>query len=120
VAAADQEVEYAALSYCWGTSQSMLVTSTLAELQSGVHPSYFSRSIQDAIKVVVRLGFRHLWVDAICILQDDPGDMAKEIQKNGRHILWCQFYHCCFEFISLPRWLLEWNASGRISRFFVK
>jgi hypothetical protein len=83
VAAADQEVEYAALSYCWGTSQSMLVTSTLAELQSGVHPSYFSRSIQDAIKVVVRLGFRHLWVDAICILQDDPGDMAEEIQKMG-------------------------------------
>ncbi len=79
----DDQLQYAALSYCWGTSQSMLTTSTLAELEAGVHPSYFSRSIQDAIKVVASLGFQHLWVDAVCILQDVHEDMAEEIQKMG-------------------------------------
>ncbi|KLU89760.1 hypothetical protein MAPG_08729 [Magnaporthiopsis poae ATCC 64411] len=77
------QLQYAALSYCWGTSQSMLTTSTLAELEAGVHPSYFSRAIQDAIKVVASLGFQHLWVDAVCILQDDYKDLAEEIQKMG-------------------------------------
>ncbi len=79
----DNQLDYAALSYCWGTSQSMLTTSTRAELESGVHPRYFSRSIQDAIKVVASLGFQHLWVDAVCILQDDHQDMSEEIQKMG-------------------------------------
>jgi len=61
----------------------MLTTATLAELKSGVHLSYFSRSIQDAIKVVAGLGFEYLWVGAICILQDDPNDMIAEIKIMG-------------------------------------
>ncbi|KAK5662513.1 hypothetical protein OQA88_8425 [Cercophora sp. LCS_1] len=61
----------------------MLTSDTLAKLQSGVHPNFFSQSLQDAIKVVLACGLRHLWVDAICILQDDPSEMALEIQNMG-------------------------------------
>lgn len=83
MAAADYDVEYAALSYCWGKTQAVLTTDTLPALQSGVHPSYFSRNIQDALKIVASFGFQHLWVDSVCILQDDPRDKNEEIQKMG-------------------------------------
>ena len=76
-------LQYAALSYCWGTTQTMLTRNTLSKLESGVHPSHFSRTIQDAIKVVVNLGLQYLWVDALCIIQDDDKDKADEIRHMG-------------------------------------
>jgi Heterokaryon incompatibility protein (HET) len=40
-----------------------------------------SQSIQDAISVTRQLGIPFLWVDSLCIIQDDPDDRAKEIAK---------------------------------------
>ncbi|KAK3901018.1 heterokaryon incompatibility protein-domain-containing protein [Staphylotrichum tortipilum] len=83
ISAAGSDTEYAALSYCWGTSQSMLTSNNLANLRSGVHPDFFSQTLQDAIKVVLGCNLSHLWVDAICIVQDDPQELAEEIQNMG-------------------------------------
>ncbi|EEU37616.1 uncharacterized protein NECHADRAFT_87536 [Fusarium vanettenii 77-13-4] len=38
-------------------------------------------TIVDAIEVSVRLGIYYLWIDSLCIIQDDPEDVAREINK---------------------------------------
>lgn len=39
------------------------------------------KSIRDAVKVTKELGFEYLWVDSLCIVQDDEDDKAQEIGK---------------------------------------
>lgn len=77
--------EYVALSYCWGGSQSLITTTATAqEFTDGIPTSKLPKTIVDAINVTHRLGLRLLWVDALCIIQDDPEDVAREISKMAQ------------------------------------
>ncbi|KAK3955212.1 hypothetical protein QBC32DRAFT_205825 [Pseudoneurospora amorphoporcata] len=69
----DKNVHYAALSYCWGGDQALLLTlDTIDELSTiGLSQENLPRTIADAITVAIVLGIQHLWVDALCILQND-------------------------------------------------
>lgn len=40
-------------------------------------------TLNDAIIVTRYLGIRHLWIDALCIIQDDPVDWSQEAGKMG-------------------------------------
>jgi hypothetical protein len=76
-------VDYAALSYCWGESQEKAKTireNLKARLQM-VEDSQLPQTIKDAVKVARLLRFKYLWVDALCIVQDDDTDVAKELEK---------------------------------------
>lgn len=42
-----------------------------------------SKSIRDAIVITCDLGFRYLWVGALCIVQDDVDDKISEINNMG-------------------------------------
>lgn len=79
-----QEADYCCLSYIWGGPQEILTTTLNLEAHQIVIPS-FPRTIQDAISVVRSLGFRYLWVDALCIIQNDENDKAKEINQMGQY-----------------------------------
>jgi hypothetical protein len=73
---------YAALSYCWGNKKQVTTTST--NLQR--HKSFLSfkdlpATVKDAITVVSKMGIRRLWIDCLCIIQDDDDDKAREIAK---------------------------------------
>jgi len=69
--------EYFALSYVWGSQFPFFVTtsSRLEELEEpGGLNGYWNEiplTIRDAVAAVARLGFRYLWIDSICIVQDD-------------------------------------------------
>ena len=79
-----ERAKYAALSYCWGGSQSVaLVKSTLDTMKGGISTHNLPKTLCDAIEVTKKLGLSFLWVDALCILQDDTQDKMKEIQKMG-------------------------------------
>ncbi|OCK78533.1 HET-domain-containing protein [Lepidopterella palustris CBS 459.81] len=85
-AEADPNMRYVTLSYVWGqAAQYMLVAANKAKLMSdGAFTSIqdqLPRTIQDAMEVVNRLGMRYLWVDALCIVQDDEKDRTKEIYR---------------------------------------
>jgi hypothetical protein len=41
------------------------------------------RTYRDAISLTRALGYRHLWIDAICIIQDDEDDWEKESKNMG-------------------------------------
>jgi hypothetical protein len=75
-------VQYAALSYCWGGEQeSKTVRARLEERCKGFPLTYLSKTIQEAVITTRRLGLRYLWVDAICIVQDDEADCNRELPK---------------------------------------
>lgn len=79
-----ERAHYAALSYCWGGSQSFTLTaSSLASCLEGIIATDLPQTIQDAIKTTQKLGFKFLWVDALCIVQDCPSDKAREITQMG-------------------------------------
>ncbi|KAB5542496.1 heterokaryon incompatibility protein-domain-containing protein, partial [Coniochaeta sp. 2T2.1] len=72
-------VSYTALSYCWGTTEPLATLSTnINEMRSGIPLSKLPRTIKDAIQVTKFLGIQYLWVDALCIIQDDKIDWARE------------------------------------------
>jgi hypothetical protein len=80
----NQQACYVALSYCWGGQQEVLLTvDTLDAKIRGLCLENLPQTIRDAIEVTKKLGFRYLWVDALCILQDDQKDKRLEIEAMG-------------------------------------
>jgi len=74
--------KYAALSYCWGTSvQSTTTKSNISLRQNTIAVSQLPRTLQHAIAITRALGLSRLWVDSVCIVQDDKDDWSKEASK---------------------------------------
>jgi hypothetical protein len=73
------EAEYSALSHCWGTLQPVtLTTDNLEDFRMGVQTSSLPKTFQDAIWLADHLRIHFVWVDSLCIIQDDPDDWARE------------------------------------------
>ncbi|KAJ4124393.1 hypothetical protein NW754_000090 [Fusarium falciforme] len=73
----DRHCRYLALSYVWGKAkQFRTVKSNFQELQQDGAllrvRDQLPQLINDAIAFVADLGETYLWVDALCIVQDDP------------------------------------------------
>jgi len=73
---------YAALSYCWGGDQPHKLTSrNYGEYSIKIDTAQLPLTIRDAVKVAEELGLQYLWIDSLCIIQDDLQDVAKEISQ---------------------------------------
>lgn len=76
---------FAILSYCWGGPQSIQLTRK----NVGLAPTYpitaLPKTIADAAWFTHQLGLAYLWVDALCILQDDKEDKILEIPRMGQY-----------------------------------
>ncbi|KAF2122550.1 heterokaryon incompatibility protein-domain-containing protein [Lophiotrema nucula] len=78
----ETKITYVALSHCWGSSQHLTATrDTLESLKLGISILSLPKTFQDAITVTRKLGFRYLWIDSLCILQDDAEDWEIEGSK---------------------------------------
>jgi hypothetical protein len=78
---------YAALSYVWGRRKFFTTLSSnvkdLEEPHSLSKPEYLAQiplTIKDAIHVTREIGIRYLWVDNLCIVQDDLDLKVKTIK----------------------------------------
>ena len=81
----DPLVEYVTLSHVWGRGKGVrLHRGTLKPLRQGVAASSLPKTIAQACAVVDKLGYRYLWVDALCIMHDSEIDSLKEIAQMGR------------------------------------
>ncbi|TVY68859.1 hypothetical protein LSUE1_G007031 [Lachnellula suecica] len=81
IVTSDPGIEYVALSYCWGGDESMkLLKSNLGSWEHNVPFCQLPRTIRDAINTTRRLGQQYLWIDRLCIVQDDVEEMNKELQ----------------------------------------
>ncbi|KAE8449665.1 hypothetical protein EG329_007995 [Mollisiaceae sp. DMI_Dod_QoI] len=71
--------KYATLSHCWGNQRFLTLTEgNLHELQEKIPPEALSKTFLDAIFVCRELGIDYIWIDSLCIIQDDPEDWRKE------------------------------------------
>lgn len=68
------DFEYIALSYVWGSAQRLVMNlGNMDNLgEPGALNGTVSETIEDAMSLTAMLGIQYLWVDALCILQDDP------------------------------------------------
>jgi hypothetical protein len=72
---------YAALSYCWGSDiRGVTITEkhSLESHFSGILLESLPQSIYDAVVVCRNLKIPYLWVDSLCIVQDDTRDWETE------------------------------------------
>jgi Heterokaryon incompatibility protein (HET) len=68
---------YATLSYCWGALEKHPLRTTQANILAhlnGINFETLSKTVQDAILVTREVGLSYLWVDSLCIVQDDRED----------------------------------------------
>ncbi|KAF4438212.1 hypothetical protein FACUT_5077 [Fusarium acutatum] len=72
---------YVALSYSWGDAGSRMFkfkTDTEAAFKKGIALSKLAKTHRQAIQVARELGYRYIWIDALCIRQDDNKDWADQ------------------------------------------
>jgi hypothetical protein len=80
--------EYATLSHCWGgPGRRPLRTTdaTLAMRERGIRDKKLPKTFREAIRVCRELGIEYLWIDSLCIIQDQASqeDWAEEAPKMG-------------------------------------
>ncbi|KAH0431014.1 hypothetical protein CcaCcLH18_07428 [Colletotrichum camelliae] len=77
--------DYVALSHCWGKLEKhqrfCLYKDNINELQRSIEFERLPQNFKDAVIVTRGLGIRYLWIDSICIIQDDAQDWEVESSK---------------------------------------
>ena len=80
--------EYVALSHCWGSliafdsgQHARTLKINLRDMLGGIPLNMLPQNFQDAVLIVRKLQLRFLWIDALCIIQDDPADWAREAAR---------------------------------------
>lgn len=71
--------QYVTLSHAWGSRQHFKLTSNnIKELSEGIDVIDLPRTFRHAVELTNNLSLQHLWIDALCILQDDELDWERE------------------------------------------
>lgn len=73
---------YIALSHCWGQRPHIrAIISNLAAREREIPWSFLPILFQGAVTITRQLGIHYLWIDALCIVQDDGIDWQMESAK---------------------------------------
>jgi hypothetical protein len=77
---------YACLSHRWNTSGKNIITeiATHEQHKSGIGFQRLDLAYQDTVHILRRLGVRYLWIDSLCIIQDDMDDWASESETMAK------------------------------------
>ncbi|KAH7308592.1 heterokaryon incompatibility protein-domain-containing protein [Stachybotrys elegans] len=77
----DTRARYVCLSYCWGGPVEIRLTKErYRSYTNNISWSMLPKGYQDAIELTRKLGIRYIWIDSLCIIQDDNADW--EIQAS--------------------------------------
>src|SRR3569833_3117988 len=78
----DLSAAYVTLSHCWVNRNILTTTSgNLATHLSSLLFSLLPPTFQEAVQVCRWLGVRYLWIDSLCIVQDDVLDWEEQASK---------------------------------------
>ena len=81
----EQVETYVALSHCWGAGPWpwRTVKSNLTERFEAVSENDLPDTLKDACFATRQLHARYIWIDSLCIVQDDEQDWLREAAKMG-------------------------------------
>ena len=85
-AATPEANKYMTLSHCWGPTPELVIRTTKATLPqhlTRIPLSDLTNTFRDAVHVTRAVGVKHIWIDSLCIVQDDADDWARESAKMG-------------------------------------
>ncbi|PMD21413.1 HET-domain-containing protein [Hyaloscypha hepaticicola] len=75
---------YLTLSHCWGREPIYtLLKDNIKHLSETIDRMKLPKVFQDAISMTCHLGFKHLWIDSLCIIQDSREDWLREAPRMG-------------------------------------
>ncbi|PHH80442.1 hypothetical protein CDD82_1741 [Ophiocordyceps australis] len=78
------DTKWASLSHCWGGLKPlMLLTSNLESLKNSISVDGLPSTFQDAIRVCRSLDMPYLWIDSLCIIQDNKLDWQQQAAQMG-------------------------------------
>ncbi|KAK4225872.1 heterokaryon incompatibility protein-domain-containing protein [Podospora fimiseda] len=76
---------YIALSHCWGPDglpgSAKTTRATLDSRMQAIQINTLPKTFRDAISICRELGIRFLWIDSLCIIQQDKEDWEKECSR---------------------------------------
>jgi hypothetical protein len=65
--------KYVNLSHCWGSQPVCQSTKqSISDFGTEIPWDCLSKTFQDVIEITRALGIPYLWIDSLCIVQDDP------------------------------------------------
>lgn len=74
--------KFATLTWVWGSAMAYhLRVENLSKMIQAIRFGDLPRLLQDVIRVTQGLGIRYLWIDALCIIQDDEKDWVDQTRK---------------------------------------
>jgi hypothetical protein len=75
-------LRYACLSHCWGQTRSKHLTRhhNLDQNLAAILISELPCTFQDAINICQALSIRYLWIDSLCIVQDNKNDWEIHVE----------------------------------------
>lgn len=75
-----EKTEYATLSHCWGNQSHIprLTSKTETWMREGIELSSLPNTFRQAVQITRTLGYRYLWIDSLCILQDSTADWLEQ------------------------------------------
>ncbi|KAI7458589.1 hypothetical protein KC351_g18069 [Hortaea werneckii] len=75
-------IPYIALSYCWGGKDpAKTLRSNYKDRVRGLSIATLPKTYRQAAFLAGQLGISHLWIDALCIIQDDEEDWQRESSR---------------------------------------
>jgi hypothetical protein len=79
-----ESVHYMTLSHCWGKAPIWCLLKENYKLcVENIPLSRLAPVFRDAMSVVIKARVSYLWIDSLCIIQDDPEDWARESARMG-------------------------------------
>ncbi|KAI0441683.1 heterokaryon incompatibility protein-domain-containing protein [Xylaria telfairii] len=82
----DQGRRYIALSYCWGGHLPLKsTTSNILEMKNRIPWDKLPQVFKDVIYVARVLNVQYVWIDSLCIIQDDKEDWEIEASKMAEY-----------------------------------
>ncbi|KAI8628271.1 heterokaryon incompatibility protein-domain-containing protein [Xylariaceae sp. FL1651] len=81
------QAPYIALSYCWGAGVQPSIAlrdANRQELLECIDEGRLSRTLREALQLARELGFRYIWIDALCIIQGNDKDWEYESKRMAQ------------------------------------
>lgn len=74
--------QYVALSHCWGLNRHIVTNKINLDTHKRSIPfGSLPKTFQDAVVLTKRIGIHYIWIDSLCIIQDDVQDWKSEAAK---------------------------------------